>query len=515
MVKAVVRAGKALIPCFIWLSVGVTELYHALVSRPSLKVIYSIVLILIAYVSFEISFQVIQSSRALRVEKDLLPAVKLESSAKPTNALTNEADVAQELHLKRETRALWSWAGVDAASRADIDRLVDQVDRANLNVILLGVYKRGLVAFEPSHVRFPDRQERLINRSVFEDDTYPDALSYLLAIRDERKRDDDPTNDFEVHPWFAVIYGGYQKNNLDRTEPDALNAIFPEFKLETGRYYRTGNKRAIKYDVSVIHQPKFRAYMRNLIAGMVEDYDVDGVHLDFIRTGGICFNDEMLDYPGTEYDYPGCQADYKNWTRRMYGQEYTLWEDTDAKQEEITDGGSGRVASWLEWPVNELVKSIHDETRSIKPEIIITVAAKGKPTTPEERKLWTQGQVAWEWLDNGWIDAIFLMNYKEDTRYVVDKAQRYVNAAQQKSSQNKIFLGLGAYDVPGGDRDQARTTALVDQINAALDEQGMEQLLTPPTRGIALFRDDGFSDRTIETLAEGPFKEPALPFWSD
>jgi uncharacterized lipoprotein YddW (UPF0748 family) len=235
--------------------------------------------------------------------------------------------------LSRETRAIWSWAGFQATSKEEVDQMVAKVvDRAHLNVILLLVYGEGTAHFEPSHSRFPNSEERLTNQSAFSEDGYHDVLSYLIAIRDERRADDDPTNDFEVQAWFIVNSGGRMEEAwppIDKTEPYMLNAIFPEFKLKVGAAYQENDDRYAKHDTTVVQEPRFRAYMTDLIAGLVEDYDVDGVHLDYIRTGGICFNNEPLDYPGVEYDYPGCQEDYKAWTRETYGQEYTLWEDTD------------------------------------------------------------------------------------------------------------------------------------------------------------------------------------------
>ena len=422
-------------------------------------------------------------------------------------------------HTKQETRAIWSWVGRKAMpgrggeiSKLDIDELVAQVDSAHLNVILLHVYHEGTAFFEPSRTRFPNSAERLTNQSAFASKEYPDALSYLLALRDERRADDDPFNDFQVHAWISVHRGGDHGNEnppADETEPYMLNALFPEFKLKLYPYYSKGDERYVKHGVSVIHQPKFRAYIVDLIAGLVEDYEVDGVHLDYIRTGGICFNDDYLDYPGIEYDYPGCQQDYRAWTQETFGHEYNLLGDTVGGRE-IEYEARGRVTAWLEGVVSLLVKSIHDEVKAANPDVIISVASVRNDTSRTSKGQMTDGQTAWEWLNQGWIDVVFVTAYSADTQAVVDKIQRVRDAVQDEERRSKIFPGLATHN---SDDKESRSHLLVEQVNAVIRGQWAEQPLEPPAKGMGLFRGGRLSEQAIQLLAQGPFKEPALPFW--
>ncbi len=439
-------------------------------------------------------------------------------TAEITEDVTSSSEAVQtkptDGQVKYETRAIWARLESDHRRmvRQDIDDLVAQVDQAHLNVILFKVYTKGTTFFEPSQTRFPNSAERLTNQSKFEDATYPDALSYLLAIRDERRADDDPTNDFEVHAWFDVILAGDRSSNgfpqKDRTKPFMLNALFPEFKLKYGAAYLRNDERYARHDTGVVHQPRFRAYMVDLIAGLVEDYDVDGVHLDRIRANGICFNNEPLDYPGTEYDFPGCQKDYETWTEATYGQKYTLWDDTDGHNR-VEDEGSGRVAAWQERAVGMLVKDIHDELKAVKPEIVISVASVNNDPAPEARKQSNEGQVAWEWLDKGWIDAAFLTAYVEKPEAVVNKIKIFRAAMQNEQPRSRIFPGLLIYDL---DTKEERSYLLVEQVLAAMSEDSQ---LEPPVKGVALFRVKFFGQKAMNLLAQGPFKEPALPYWGE
>jgi uncharacterized lipoprotein YddW (UPF0748 family) len=409
---------------------------------------------------------------------------------------------------------LWAHAGRDATSRADIDDLVTKIDAARFNAVLLLVYASGTAYFEPSHTRFSD-DERLSNQSEFEDDDYSDALSYLLSIRDQRRADQDLTNDFEVHAWFTVTQNGAYRRDSgwpreNTTRPYMLHYLYPEFKLKYGCYYTDDDENCLNHRYSSVHQPRFRAYMADLIAGLVEDYEVEGVHLDYIRAMEICYNDEPLDYPGDKYDYPGCQEDYKAWTRATYGQEYTLWDDTDGRNE-IEDGGSGRVAAWQERAVNMLVQEIHTAVKTARPEAMVTAAVGLTSPEPEERETSIQGQAAWEWLDKGWLDAAFVMVYSKDTQAIINKTQSFMDAVQNPESRSKIFPGLITYSL---DNPADEWSYLIEeQVLAVTGGPWTGQPLAPPAQGIALFVDRRLSQKAIDLLAAGSFKEPALPAW--
>lgn len=444
------------------------------------------------------------------------------SSSEPLSEVTPTAAIGP---LKQETRAIWARVGRQPLrgrngqiGPQDIDELVARVDAAHLNVILLAVYSANAY-FEPSHTRFSDK-ERLPSAAdpAFAEAGYPDALSYLIAIRDKRLADSDPSNDFEVHAWFDVHVGGHKDivngEYIDLRTEGMLNTIFPEFRLKTGQYYTVNADEAyIDHEKSVLQQPRFRAYMTDLIAGVVEDYHVDGVHLDYIRTGGICFNDEPLDYEGTEYDYPGCQKDYEAWTLATYGRQYTLWDDTDGHRD-IQDGGSGRVAAWQERNVELLVKSIHDEVKSVDPDTIISVASVRNDVSGSTVLQQRDGQSAWKWLDEGLIDAIFMAAYTPDTESIVNKTEVFRNAIQDPQKKLLVFPGLATYNLD--DKDVPWSEKIMEQSEALLLScWSAGQPLEPPAKGIGWFLFRMLTEEDAETLATGPYAEPAVPFWGN
>lgn len=436
--------------------------------------------------------------------------------ADPGQPLTEVTD-------RRQTRAIWSWAGrkpmsgeVEITLR-DVDELVAKVDAMRLNVVLLSVYADGTVFFEPSLTRFPDPKERLANQTDFSAYGYQDTLTYLLAIRNQRRADDNPSNDFEVHAWFAVNKGGLAVGGeppKDLTEPYMLSALFPEFRLKTANYYLQNDPRYMAYDTVVLQQPKARDYIVNLMAGLVEDYAVDGVHLDHIRTGGICFNNEPLDYPGETFDYPGCQVDYQNFTQQTYGQAYNLWDDTNASDILVDNEGARRVAAWQQATVTSLVQRIRDEVKAVNPKIIISVASVRNNVHQNTSLQLVSGQAAWEWLDQGLIDAVFPTLYVANSETILRRYISFQNAVESPDRRSLIFPGLITFNPD--DEQELWSNLVAEQVKTVL-EPTAEQLPNTvlPPRGVALFLDRRLTPEAIGLLAAGPFREPTQPYWGN
>ena len=159
-----------------------------------------------------------------------------------------------------------------------------------------------------------------------------------------------------------------------------------------------------------------------------------------------------------------------------------------------------------------LVRDIHDEVKSVTPGAIISVAAVSNPIAPRSRRASIQGQVAWEWLDQGWIDASFVTVYSADTQGVVDKIRAVRQAVQSECRRSSVFPGLAVYDL---DSKEERASLVVEQVNAVMRGQWTGQPLEPPARGVALFRATRFGEAAISGLADAPFIEAAQPFWGE
>lgn len=155
-----------------------------------------------------------------------------------------------------ETRALWvtprAFATADAA-----DELIARCQRARLNLILPNVMVYQTVAFQSS--RFAGK---VLAAKQF------DPLAYLIR----RCR----AADIRIEPWCCVYYEGARQ---DRTEP-----LHPQWTVRSfaGRPFSQNFLSPAHPEVN----PYLLAVIKDLLA-----YDIDGIHLDYIR------------YPGGAFDY--------------------------------------------------------------------------------------------------------------------------------------------------------------------------------------------------------------------
>jgi uncharacterized lipoprotein YddW (UPF0748 family) len=158
-----------------------------------------------------------------------------------------------------------------------------------------------------------------------------------------------------------------------------------------------------------------------------------------------------------------------------------------------------------------LVKRIHDEVKSVNPDVIVSAAVGTTSPDPQERKVSVQGQAVWEWLDQGWIDAAFVMSYGADTQTVVDRNQGFVAAVQNPQSRETIFPALATYTIDNP--NEQRTYLLEEQVKALMRAEWTGRPLEPAVGGVALFVDKYLHAEAIQMLADGPFEKPALPYW--
>lgn len=199
--------------------------------------------------------------------------------------------------------------------------------------------------------------------------------------------------------------------------------------------------------------PEVKTYIRDLIKELITRYDVDGVHLDYIRYGHLNFS-------------------YDPSSRLGFYQAYTVdpvrFFDGDPKLRPYWE-------TWFLWrlyQINELVAGIKADMLAISPWMRLSAAVK---PDPDEARL-AFGQDWPSWLGNGWIDFVVLMDYSPDTKVVLNLAQK----AWRYRGRGDIYVGLGAWrDSPEGIVEKA----------LKLRAQGL--------KNIVLFSYDGLSERKI------------------
>lgn len=301
--------------------------------------------------------------------------------------------------VQKEYRAVWlttylnlDWPSKPATTPQGVERqkreLCDMLDKfvdVGLNTVFVQARMRSTVAY-------PSAYEPWDEAFTGTPGVAPSYDPLALVVDECHKRG------LECHAW-VVTFPVCKVPTAKKLGKKALPRMHPELCQRCGDLWMM--------DPGV---PETADYLAKLCKEIVEKYDVDGIHLDYIR------------YPEREIRFND------NQTYRKYGR------------------GSKSKAEWRRNNVTRCVQTIHDAIKSVRPWVRLTCAPIGKhDDLPRHSSYgWNArtavSQDAQRWLDMGWMDALFPMMYFDGKHY-------YPFAAdwQENSYGRPVVPGLGIY----------------------------------------------------------------------
>ena len=269
------------------------------------------------------------------------------------------------------------------AQKYDLNRILDRMQEMHINLVFFQTRVRGDVVY-PS--RIEPRSDYI--KSNYASADY-DPLSY--AVEGCRRRG------MECHAWFVVYPLGSESVNkkLNRTHA----------ALKSDRLVKTF-KKSLYLDPG---NPKTDVYLISIIEEIVSNYDIDGIHFDYIR-----YPDASAAFPDTD-------------TYRQYG-------------------GGQRKDDWRRENINRFVYAAYDAVKSLKPWVQVSSSVVGmyKELPETGRRHWTAYSSVYQdpvdWLEKGKHDFIVPMNYYSGTLF-----HPFVEDWVSRSSERFVVSGLGAY----------------------------------------------------------------------
>lgn len=300
--------------------------------------------------------------------------------------------------VARETRAVWvstnfrlDWPPHtfnQEKQKQELIQIFDNIKAKNLNTVYFQVRSNGTVMFESSF----EALSPYITGKVGGDASY-DPLKF--AIEEAHK------HGLEIHAWVNTVrcFAGSELNTFN--DPNHISQRKPEWVIEDIR----DRVKSYWLDPGL---PEVREYISDLIEEMVENYDVDGVHLDFIR------------YPGRDFD--------------------------DAFSYNVHGNGIP-LDDWRRNNITSLVESISKKVKSKKPFVKVGAAPIGVFRNQKGMYGW-EGfteiyQDSREWLKRGLLDYVAPQIYwslTDNTRFDL-LAKEWV----ENSFGRHVVLGIGAY----------------------------------------------------------------------
>ena len=338
-----------------------------------------------------------------------------------------------------EVRAVWLDRGtiVRARSESDLVKIFDRLANAGINTVFFETVNAGYT-IHPS--RIAPQQNPLVQGW--------DPLEAAVKLAHERG--------MELHAWVWTFAVGNQRHNIILNQPkDDLGPIlsrYPDWAISD----RQGNK--FHYSSGKVFldpaNPGVRRYLSLLLEEIATRYQVDGIHLDYIR-------------------YPFQSSNGS----KSYG--YGIASRQQFKQMTGVDpiNLTPRSPLWSQWmgfrirQVDSFVASVSQNLKQQRPELILSTAVFPMPRQERLTKI----QQHWEeWVRQEWIDMLVPMTYALNT----ERLQELTLPLLSESNQGTALL------LPG-----IRLLNLPDIV--ALDQ--MQLLRGMPTEGYALFAAENFN----------------------
>ena len=291
-----------------------------------------------------------------------------------------------------EFRANWviTWEYISASSSVDqnkarIRQILDEHKAGNFTSVLWQVRQSGTAYYNSSYEPY----------GSYAGGTDPGFDPMAYAIEEAHKRG------LEFHAWFNVF-------SASSTATGTPAQQHPEWICRD----QTGNPMTSSIALSPGLQA-VRDYTKNVAMEIVKNYDIDGLHLDYVR-----WNEFTSSAASKEFE--------------KIQQEKKLFDGdiTDEQIEELINNLAGRYLydaehpyssgipsgfssweEWWRWSVTEFVKTLHDSIQAVKPYVRLSVAALGKYNWSGWNGYNIVYQDAALWFNQGYIEQIAGMHY--------------------------------------------------------------------------------------------------------
>ena len=283
-----------------------------------------------------------------------------------------------------EFRSTWVITWEHDSDSSKIKVILDNHVAANMNAVLYQVRQGGTVYY-------PSSFEPWGYYAGYEDPGF-DPLAFV--IKEAHKRG------LEVHAWFNT----FQTSSTIAGSPAAKH---PEWVCRDGDGNPMPQHRALSPGLKDV-----RDYTRDVAMEIVNNYDIDGLHLDYVRwneytTSSVLSKSSFPDNKLMDGQISEHQMELLKTTASANRYLYDV-------EHRYNDGTPEGFASWEDFwrfSTTELIKSLHDSIQVVKPYVRLSVAALGKYRWSGWQGYGSVYQDAADWYNQGYIDQLTPMHY--------------------------------------------------------------------------------------------------------
>jgi len=312
-----------------------------------------------------------------------LEFVKAFDTANAARNVLSEAYLLSHPSPEREVRAVWNHSGTGAYP-GDWERSARELAAAGFNMIFPNMLRGGLAHY-PSD--FQPCSQAFIQ--------YGDQVAQCVETAHR--------HGLEVHVW-QVIW------NLPSVSDELVAKMRKEGRTQVSRTGEPMNW------LCPSHPDNVQLELNSLLE-IVRKYDIDGIHLDYIRypEQGSCYCD-------------GCRTRFT----RATGNKIKSWPADVLKPGPLKE-------AYLEWRVEQMtrfVRLVHERARPLRPGLKISAAVFG--SYPE--CVQSVGQDWLAWAKAGYVDFLCPMDYTDDDAYFTRLVKRQLELTKHLIP---IYPGIG------------------------------------------------------------------------
>ncbi len=347
--------------------------------------------------------------------------------------------------LRQPTRAIWV-TRFDYKTPSDVVQIMDNCAAAGFNTVLFQVRGNGTAfycsKFEPWATELGGV------------DPGWDPLALACAEAHSRK--------MQLHAWVNVMPGW--TGPRPPLNPEQLYNKHPEwfwYDADGNRQpmVHPGPERERSWYVSLNPCiPEVRAYLVDVFRDLVSRYDVDGLHMDYIRFPNepVVTGEKIPDYP----------RDAR--TLELFSMSFQLeWFRPAA--ERTPEGAPQRWDEWRTAQVTQLVREIRDMLRRAKPQAVLSASVGPVPASARKH---FQDAIAWR--EQGLVDAIILMNYSDGPEQFGQRLSLWVDTQPRNwvTGKPRVPVVPGLWFGSARRRPENTAAAVRKQIELAREKTG-------------------------------------------
>lgn len=294
--------------------------------------------------------------------------------------------LVQARDLNTEFRTAWviTWEHISAGKTADenktrVRQILDNMRKAHMNAVIWQV-RQGGTSYYRSEL------EPWGYYAGYRDPGY-DPLAYVVQQAHIRG--------MEVHAWFNAF-------NTSDGVTGAPAQAHPEWVCRNSDNQPMTSSRALSPGLKQV-----RDYTIRVAMDIVRRYDLDGLHLDYVRwneeTGLTKLQKSVPDYAQWDGVPPEAPLTENLASRFLY--------DVEHPYSGGVPNGYANWEEWWRWSVSEFVRTLHDSVQAVKPWVRLSAAVLGNYNWGGWQGYGSVYQDAALWFNKGYVDQLMPMHY--------------------------------------------------------------------------------------------------------